>query len=161
MKFIHLKAQIAVQEVKSKAREVVDRFVALCRKVGGRATVEETEVSYWATCVLPRRAYVYAVTGGTSGLYMDVEEVVGGKPSGRLWQFNVRSDEVPPAVEITAIAGSKGKISNSHIRAEYGEGAFLKEAKKGAGYIVGDFSEIRLAVGKDYDFIHVWLGERP
>jgi len=161
MKFVHLKAQVAIQEVKNKAREVIDKFVILCRKVGGRVAVEETEVSYWAMCVLPRRAYVYAVTGGTSGLYMDVEEVVGGKPSGRLWQFNVRSDEVPPAVEITAIADSKGKITNSHIGVEYGRGAFIKEARKGAGHITGSFSEIRLAIGKDYDFIHVWLGERP
>jgi len=52
MNFTRLKAQIVDQKVKGKAREIVDRFVAFCRRLGGSVSREEDGVY---TCFLPER----------------------------------------------------------------------------------------------------------
>jgi len=49
---------MAVQDVVVEARRWLDRLMAFCRSLGGKANVREDEYRYHFTCVLPSRTEV-------------------------------------------------------------------------------------------------------
>ena len=54
MRSTHLKAQAVVQEVKGRAEELIESFLAFCRRIGGRAH----RYGHVATCYIPKRSAV-------------------------------------------------------------------------------------------------------
>ena len=147
MKFIHLKAQIAVQEVKSKAREVIDRFIALCKKAGGRAETREYELVYRATCIMPRKAYTYVLPRKNGGLYIELQDLTAPEWRGSFWVEDFKKDEVPNIRDIVATHEKGGKIAYAHVKiVDRPTGATTDE-----GFISGYFKKIELSVSKDFE----------
>jgi len=140
-------------------REAVEVFTELCRETGGRSSVVETGVSLRARCVYPRRTSVHIAAGRRSGLVIDVERLEGGKPTSRLVQLVIAPTDLPPTVELTAIAGSRGRVSTAHVATGHRDDENPNEPR--GGFITGSFSEIRFVVMRDYSSIHIWLGEEP
>ena len=54
MKFVHLRTQVAVQEVKERAEKLINEFLAFCRRIGGRPH----RYHYEATCYIPKNSAV-------------------------------------------------------------------------------------------------------
>ena len=54
MRFVHLKAQVAVQEVRERAEKLISDFLAFCRRIGGRPH----RYHYEASCHIPKNSAV-------------------------------------------------------------------------------------------------------
>jgi len=50
MRFVHLRTQVAVQEVKERAEKIINDFLAFCRRIGGRPR----RYHYEASCIIPK-----------------------------------------------------------------------------------------------------------
>ncbi len=142
MKFIHLKAQIVIQEAESKARRIINEIAEFCRKVGGNFHFKETPVSYIASCMLPTKTHIMADMWSQKD-YMEITVDtwtlrLHDVPKEKRFSFGVisfREEKVTPPYGGTASGVISPKSSSAH------------------GHVIAD--SFTVVVDKDYKTIHI------
>jgi len=153
-----------VLDVSEKTKEVINRFIEFCKRLGGDIKRLEGEEYISIGCIVPQGLLVDAAFNEEEGLKVSASKI------GELgWSsyYDIPVDELPEDVTISYNVEELSSLLRGGLVKSLTMGrGFLYKPGEGrrlgtTSRIEGYFRKVELIVTKDYSSLDLWLGLTP
>jgi len=148
MRFIHLRGQIlSAREVESKMRNIFEKFMLFCRRIGGEPRVKDEGLRWSMSCLVPEQLwYRLSITADGDGIAMYASYGVTTVP------MIITTEELAPIGTIVEVA-PRGKSGGCIIH-HFGES---RKVRAGCTIIkdVGEQELFKVSMTKDTGLLRI------